>query len=1428
MALNRKLYSYNRKSFLTALIGIISLAVIPQVYSGTIAQTPLFLTQIVRPLVMFAMSNDHQLYIKAYNDYSDVTGDGLLDTSYTDTYDYYGYFDSRKCYSYGSGYFTPSGNATGTNNHHCSGSWSGNFLNWATMTRMDILRKVLYGGYRSTDTTTQTILERILLPTDVHAFAKVYEGNDVASYTPYNEPKITLCNVTFATSGQTQSLSTTTYPPLLRVAKGGPWPQWAATEVTQCNWGSQPTNPVESNHKLTELNVRVEVCKSGSEEENCKKYPNGTAKKPTGLLQQYGEDGTLRFGLVSGSYTKNKSGGVLRRNVAKMAGNTAASDDEINSDTGQFTGNPGIIKTINTFRINKYDYGSHKYEDGCNSPGITSFSDGNCTNWGNPLSEIYLETLRYLAGAGSPTSVFSTDDSTVLSNLQSVTWADPIPADEWCVTCNVVVISTGSNSFDTDQLGSASDIAGLSASAVNSKTDTIGVQEGLSGSYLVGENGTVDNNQCTAKTLTSLSNAKGTCPEAPSLEGGYQIAGMAYHARTTDIRTDRKETQTVKTFGIALAKDLPRFTIPVSNGAVTFLPACEANSSGGAAHTSSGWRVCSLADLQVENISRNAGGAIISGSLLAQWEDSTWGNDYDMDGISRIAFCVGAACNDVSVSTGQIKITTSAQQANAGHALRFGFTITGSTNDGIYLPVLRPGGQNFSLLTTPQSNPGNAPAPVSLSFTSGASTGQLLQNPLWYAAKYGSFTDANGNNQPDQAIEWDSDSDGSPDAFFFADDPAKLGPTLAQFLGTAAVQTSSASVVANSVTLETGTHIYQARFDSGNWSGGLVSFPLNLNGSISVADWDAGVVINSQNYDSGREIITYDSSSGAGVPFRWNNLSTAQQDALKSDPVTGTLGTQTDGENRLNYIRGSNANELQQGGNFRDRLNTAGQPRRLGDIVNSTPYFVSAPPFHYPDTLESGAYSGFVSTYKNRDAMLYVGANDGMLHGFAVANGEEKIAYVPRAVFSELNQLTALDYSHRYYVDGSPTVGDAFFGGAWHTVLLGGLGAGGKGIFALDVTNPTNFDESNAGSLVLWDITSHDSDFLELGYTFSQPSIVKLPGGQWAAVFGNGYGSASGKAILYIVNIADGSLIAAVDTGEGPNNGLSTPAPVDVNGDHIIDYIYAGDLLGNLWRFEKQGASWTVSFKQGTTPKPLFDATDGTNPQPITTRPEVGKHPKYGYLVYFGTGKYFETGDNNPGGSTIHTFYGIWDKDNGSFGSARNTLLEQEVMATTNAFGFELRAVSNNAIDWTQHNGWYLDLPTTNEMQVTDSQLRGDRIIFTTLIPSSASCDYGGNSWLMELDAFDGGRLSDPIFDLNDDDKFNTQDEVTFTLDSGNESLPPSGKQSKVGIIQEPTIISAGTLEYKYASGSSEAQIEVTKENPGALAGGRQSWLQLQ
>ncbi|MDX1697349.1 MAG: PilC/PilY family type IV pilus protein, partial [Thiohalobacterales bacterium] len=412
---------------------------------------------------------------------------------------------------------------------------------------------------------------------------------------------------------------------------------------------------------------------------------------------------------------------------------------------------------------------------------------------------------------------------------------------------------------------------------------------------------------------------------------------------------------------------------------------------------------------------------------------------------------------------------------------------------------------------------------------------------------------------------------------------------------------------------------------------------------------------------------------------------------------------------------------------------------------------------------------------QNRAGVIYVGGNDGMLHGFAENDGSEVLAYVPSQLYSTtvdagLHYLTDPAYAHRYYVDLRPSVSDVFIAtsvagtDAWRTILIGGLRGGGRGLFALDVTSPS-FSESGTApaDTVLWEFDNADD--ADLGYTFSQPSIVLTNTGSWAAIFGNGYNdTGTGEAQLFIVDIEaglDGTWTLGTDyikitTGVGDTtnrNGLATPAVVDLDGNGTADRVLAGDLEGNMWAFDissSNAGQWDVAYKAGSTPTPLFTAASS---QPITAAPVIVRNPALptaannapNLLVLFGTGQYLTSSDVTS--TTSQSFYGIWDAGDDELD--RSDLVEQTITTgTTN--GVTGRKLTNDAVDYAgSDHGWYIDLPDTGERQVTDAVIRGDLVYFNTTVPDSNPCANGGTGWLMVAKYLNGGRPDLVSFDLN-------------------------------------------------------------------------------
>lgn len=663
--------------------------------------------------------------------------------------------------------------------------------------------------------------------------------------------------------------------------------------------------------------------------------------------------------------------------------------------------------------------------------------------------------------------------------------------------------------------------------------------------------------------------------------------------------------------------------------------------------------------------------------------------------------------------------------------------------------------------------------------------------------------------------------------FFSAADPdtfaAALSSTLAQI---AARNSSASSVTANATRLDSNTHIYQARYNSGDWSGQLVSILLNSDGTLGEIAWDAATLIPEP---SARNIFTR--QDGVGIPFHWDTLNVTNRALFN---VAGD----NQGESRVAYLRGERSGEQRNGGAFRNRSDL------LGDIINSDPVYVGKRDYGYSSAAgltqtEREGYQAFLSStaITRRPPMLYVGANDGMLHGFRVADGVERLAYIPSSLLGELNQLTRPNYSHRYYVDGTPRVGDAYLGSRWKSILLGSTGAGGKAVFAIDVTAPDNFTADK----MLWEFT--DS---EMGVALAAPTLVRVKAdNKWVALVANGYNSTSQTARLFVLDLATGAIIKEIDTEVGSfsePNGLSSPLPVDQDGDRVVDYVYAGDLHGNLWKFDltdKNSAQWGSALKTGNKPKPLFQACNGScsagTRQPITMRPLAIRHPKGGVMVMMGTGSYFTNDDKLvPATPRLEAVYGIWDTGATVLSSQ---LLQQsithEFVANGTTIKFNVRVVSNRNVNYTSQKGWYLLLKSpglskgVGERAVSEMLYRHKRLIFNTLIPSADACDFGGRSWLMELDPISGARLTYSVFDVNGDGAVNDDDYVAIEDEAGNDiKVPVSGKQFDE-LTTTPSVVEDAEMERKYISGSS-GNISVTLEEGAGDLGGRQSWLQLE
>ena len=684
------------------------------------------------------------------------------------------------------------------------------------------------------------------------------------------------------------------------------------------------------------------------------------------------------------------------------------------------------------------------------------------------------------------------------------------------------------------------------------------------------------------------------------------------------------------------------------------------------------------------------------------------------------------------------------------------------------------------------------------------------------------------------------------------------------------VSGSSAGSNVQSAQVTGDTQVFLAYYQPVNWWGSLTANGLQIvtTGGLqeltnsSVANWDANCGLTggscasmtpaggstpsiSKILPNDRVILTSD-GSGAGVAFRNTSLSTAQKNALK-----GTGSDSTTSSNRVSYLRGNRSLEVANGGSLRTRTGV------LGDIVDSSPTWVAYPNSNYAgltkdklhtatSVTDGSSYATFQSDNYSRTSVVYVGSNDGMVHGFEAGSytapgtgstqptfnsagndGKEVLAFMPAQVLMAIHNgsddnldFSSTHYVHNFYVDATPGSGDLYYNGAWHTWLVGGLGVGGhpdgavadttstftvpvSSLYALDITDPGQFQEAHAATLVIGDWSSSTisctvatgscGDYM--GQTLGTPLIRRLHDGTWGVIWGNGTNSTNGHSGLFImhVNIADGSkTFQYIDAGAGPAGGIAQVAAADLDGDHITDYVYGGDTLGRLWRFDltsSSSSSWSA-LKLFQTP----NSTTGTGgvPQPITAAPVVASvsasnssgKPKL--LVYFGTGEKLPVtiaaGESYASGT--QSIYGIWDASMTAWNSSSTdtkyaalssptlpvpvSKLQSQTVTGVTSLGTDSysatiqgRTVSSNIVCWADGTssspgscasfdqmGAKLDLPTTNEQIIYNPSASNGYALFNTTIPQVAgilTCDNTtAKGWSMALNLTNGGQGSNP------------------------------------------------------------------------------------
>lgn len=624
-------------------------------------------------------------------------------------------------------------------------------------------------------------------------------------------------------------------------------------------------------------------------------------------------------------------------------------------------------------------------------------------------------------------------------------------------------------------------------------------------------------------------------------------------------------------------------------------------------------------------------------------------------------------------------------------------------------------------------------------------------------------------------------------SYFSAGNPAALSAGLASALAGVSARTGAAAAAAtsNPNVVAGDNFLFSSTFTTNTWDGQLVRRQIDTVTAeiLPTIDWDARSLLDAK---ATRTIYTYDSTAGSKLKaFNWSSLTSTEQayfttpnisslsQFCSSGPTCLSAASQSSasGENLVNFIRGTRSHE----GSATDLTKYYRQRAHiLGDIVNAEAVYVKGSVFDYADA----GYASFATSVSARNGMVYVAANDGMLHAFhssdatGITGGDEAWAYIPSQMLPKLYKLADKNYGtqHEYFVDGTPVSGDVCVSSCgtstavWKTILVGGFNSGARGYYALDITDPTS-------PKALWEFTDTN-----LGYTFGNPQITKLSDGTWVVIVSSGYNNVSpgdGKGRIYILNAGTGALVTSVNpsgsqpgvisTGFGSSGTMtgcpSAPCPsglakisarvVNPSTDNTVTAIYGGDMYGNLWRFDVNGDIGASGYEAHLLAVLKNDAGDL---QPITTKPELGTVSMH-EVVYIGTGRYIGVSDLTD--TKTQTFYAIKDAlDTTTFDNPRNpanSFIEQTITTTTCPVGTSetvcssgetVRTGSSNAVDFSQDNGWYMDLPDTGERSNTDPVLALGIIAFTTNIPNSTACTVGGYSFRYFLDYRTGAPLT--------------------------------------------------------------------------------------
>lgn len=1423
-------------------------ATAPSIPAISLSTDPLFAaTGGDKPVIALALSVEFPTVGAQY-----VAAPGAsTDATYSNINEYLGYYDAESCYTYNNAPTeTPATGLTSSDykrfdrsgpavNRMCSDAFSGNFLNWSSSSAIDMLRLALSGGDRYIDTTSLTILQRALIP----------NGNPTCMWNSANFPAKQLQKNGGGTGAYWGAI-----PIAMRTQANGN-DVWAANTLNRIYFGTGKTGGCG--------NTAAYVLGAPTSSSNVGPVVNSSASLPTDAQFCASENGFCSFsgvhevwyGAPDNWAVAPASNGVSCTNAVfgdPIPGTVKAcyyrtstysgtwtppsSGSALNSD-GFFYSRVQVCNVLGTTLQDSRDYGLCKqYPNGNYKPtgSIQKYSD-----------QLRLSAFGYLmdqANGGGYSQRFGgvlraptkyVGPKTYDDNGQDNTPSGGNPKAEWNASTGVFNANPDGDTTQTTPI-----------SGVINYLNKFGRTGPIAGRYKIYD----PVGELYSEALRYL---QGLAPTPAAVSSITSDMYDGFPAATTwadpygGTRTNTADYSCLKS-NIVVIGD-------VNSWDSTRLFTRTADLSN------------NLPNLNDWNtIAHNFESNTISTYTDGQGNSTrTTGNP----NTPNIQLQVGA-------NGYQGPLVASAYWART-HDIR-GTNWTSGSGPTLQRPGLRVKSYFFNVNEYARSN--NA-------------SYRQNQDQFFTAAKYGGFeTDsANINNKPyntfgnpfkrqdgtnDNAVWQDAANPGEASTFYLQSNARAVLNAFDSIFSRASTSARSiaGSAAASKNLTQAGSTVYQASFDTSDWSGDVLSLPISVSttNTVSVAttpNWTASTRLStltapatSRNIIVGRVGAT---SNPVASAFTWGAIDTALQTNLNKASSASTVDGL--GQDRLNYLRGD---QSRAGTPFRSRT------KLLGDVVNSGIVYSGTPA---ASVGPSSTYSGFYTANSTRTPAVFVGANDGMMHAFNATTGDELFAYIPSWMGTKLSALTNPNYNsnHQNYVDATPAVAEAQTGTAgtsadWKTVLVSGTGGGGSGVFALDVTDPTAFSASK----VMWEFTRTDD--ADLGYVVGRPQIVKLrtsaPGAatatyKWFAMIASGVNnyvadpalanafSTTGNPALFLLALDKPAGTAWTATGATPNY-YKISLPVNsttsaTNATGLINFrptfgfssevsqVYMGDLHGNMWKlnFALHGSSeWTLNklsaYNKGTAslpnPYPLYIANTAAGAiQPISMAPSIVSGPVIGGLntvyVAFGTGKYLEPSDKTS--TAQNSWYVVYDdgtttKDSTPAGnsivSGRGRLQAGTVNLTTGVVSTPAfkagRALSDT--DTTQRSGWYVDFPASGERVINNATVAGNNLIFGSLIPAATgatgSCSAAGGSG----------------------------NEYTVDVDTGNGTV----RASRVGLLGEPLILDVGSATTYTTSTTTGRRIKTivkqviqqgssgvsaTTTSTSTIAAGRLSWRQI-